>query len=232
MANIATYQQIETKVLTDLELLDETFIQGGVGSEVMAYCNEAIHVAESLIMQLCEDYFKTYAYLALVDGQVEYDLPSDIYADKIRRIIYSNGSLIYRIKKMFRSYSELDIEFINVNPGIQLYSHMIINKSTGRKINLFPTPKETSSTHVKIWYIRSANRVSAVTDSVEIPEFHLFIEKYMKMMCLQKEGHPGLAMAKAEMEQEKQLMITSLSEREPDEDTTIEQDTSFYMEHL
>ena len=231
MSVMKTYEQIEDKVLVDLNLQDETIVTTGVGSQMMGFCNEAIHVAESLIMNLCEDYFKTSEYLALEEGTADYSLPTDIYADKVRRVIYANGAQIYQIKKMWRTYSEIDAAIIMANQVGTIYSHMLVNSlSGGRKLRLYPPSKETSSQNVTIWYIRSARRITALSDVVDIPEFHTFIEKYMKMMCYFSEGHPDYEAAKAEMEEEKKLMIDSLSTREPDDDSEAEADFSHYME--
>lgn len=229
-----TYQQIETKVLLDLDLVDEDFIGGGLNSEVMGYCNEAIHVAESVILSLCEDYFLNTVSIPIIVGTSDYDFPTDIYSDKLRYLVYSNGTLIYKIKRMRWSTAMEEIAYINAYPGqFQFYRHMIINDATtGRKIRLYPPAQETSSTYVTAWYIREARKVSALSDAVDIPEFHAFIEKYMKWQCLFKEGHPNTDMMKAAMEQEKQLMVNTLTNREPDNDDTIEQDMSFYTEHI
>jgi hypothetical protein len=228
-----TYSQIELKVLTDLDLLDETIIGTGAGSEMMGYCNEAIHQAESLILSLNEEYFLARPYsLALTSGTADYTLPSDIFADKIRRVVYANGSTIYPIKRArfsakFEEYSE-----VQALGASDYYQYMILNDSTaGITLRLFPASRETSSSNVLVWYLREAKQVTATTDTVDIPEFHAFIEKYMKVECMRKEGHPMLAMAIQSLNEERQLMLNTLSNRVPDEDDRFEMDFSHYREH-
>jgi hypothetical protein len=228
-----TYQQLEDKILLDLDLQDENMISTGAGSEMMGYCNDAIHEAESIIHSLCEDYFLSTTTLSLVATQADYSFPSDIYADKIRRLLYSNGSTIYAIKRIRTKDVFERIAVANRSPNTNRFEHILINTTaSGRKIRFVPTPQASETDTVIVWYIRNATQVSAVSDTVDIPEFSNFVEKYMKKMCLAKEGHPGLAEAIASLEAEKQLMIQALTNREPDTDDELEMDMSFYQEHV
>ena len=224
--SFATYGEIRAKVEVDLDMEDETFVKP---DEMLGYCKDAIHEAEVIINSLCADYFLAEPYvLNLVAGQSEYDLPTDIFADKVRRIVYYDGSELYNIKRQRRTNSFRDIEDIQTN---ETFTYQILNGSTpGRKIHFYPTPQANETATVKIWYIRNANLPSTDTDIIDINEFRSFIEKAMKMYCMAKEGHPNLDMAVREYEAEKEAMDKTLRDRIPDEDTQVEQDHTFYRE--
>lgn len=236
MPDTKTYQQIETKVLKDLDLEDETFIGTGVDSEMMGYCNEAIKTAEGIIHELCEDYFLCPGTaISLVAAQADYALPTDIYADKIRKLIYANGPTIYDVKRMQKRDGFVEIAVENLYNTSMLYSYLLVNSlSAGRKIRIVPTPQSAESSVITPWYIREARQVAALSDEVDIPEFHSFIEKYMKVQCLAKEmlGSPSHQMAVRDLEKEESRMIASLTNRVPDEDDEIEMDLSFYRDHV
>src|SRR3972149_6519778 len=94
-----TLAQIRTKVQNDLDLLDEDFI---TVAELDAYINEGIDVAEAEIHTIYEmknqHYFLSVANISLVTGTSYYASPADIYANKIRRLIYDDGSRKYKLR--------------------------------------------------------------------------------------------------------------------------------------
>lgn len=227
----ATYLQIKTKVEKDLDLEDEDFIQD---DEMLGYCNEAIHEAESIILRLCEDYFLDQIPLALVSGTKTYALPDDIYGDKIRKLVYSNGQDIFVVKRLrytnqFEDLAWMDAQGSIANPA---YQYLITNDVTdGRLIAFYPTP-QVSGAYCTLWYIRKARVVALDADVVDIPEFRSFIEQFIKVRCYEKEMNPKLTFAIKALETERQVMIESLRNRFPDDETEVPADMSFYQEHL
>lgn len=225
-----TYAEIRDKVEIDLDLQDEEFVQA---EELLGYCNEAIKAAESIILKLCQDYFLDVQALTLVSGTQKYSLPSDIFADKIRKIIYANGTTIYTVRRMRFSGDFENVAWENQygNTG-QPYRYLMTNNLTlGRKMSFYPSPVE-SGAYMQIWYLRSARQVVADTDEVDIPEFHGFIEQFMKVRCYEKEGNVKLGDAEALLAAEKQLMVETLTDRFPDDDTELEADLSHYQESV
>lgn len=223
----ATYGTVKTNVMKALDLEDETFIQA---SEMLAYCNEAIHQAESIILKLCEDYFLSKAFLDLTANTAQYSLPTDIYADKIRKVIYYNSASDenYNIKRL--RYKNAIRDLNELEQGDDFFYLLTNDGSAGIKMNIYPTPSLTENDTVTIWYIRNANRATTTASVIDIPEFSPFIEKYMKVKCMEKEGHPLLQTAQADLEDEKQLMISSLQNRVADEDDSVEMDMNSYWE--
>lgn len=221
------YSEILQKVLEPLDLQDEVFI----GSpEMMGYCNDAIKRCESKIHTIYEDYFATNAFLTLTQGQNEVALPVDLYANKIRSIIFTegfNGSRVYEIvrfkdsKKFLRIEEALAYDTSNSNDHYRYWIKNEAPTQAGRKIQLIPAASETTSTKVKCYYLRRANKVTAETDYVDIPEFYSVIVAYMRYMAYRKEGHPNTEEAKAELLDEEKNMVETLTEMVPDGENEI-----------
>ena len=228
-----TYAEIERKVRLDLDLQEETFI---TSEELLGYANEAINEAEAEIHTIYEDYFLTFGYVPLVNGTELYDLPSAIYANKIRAIIYENGSnTVYTIDRL-REPGKFELERLaNQNQGTDWYQYMLINNaaatiSASPQMLLIPTPREDLTPGIKVWYLRNANRMIDDTSVCDIPEFVEFVIQYIKVRCYEKEGHPNIQFARVDMERHRTFMRDTLSNRVPDDDTKIPLDLSTYYE--
>lgn len=228
MTKYWTYSEIKTKVEVDLDLQSETFIED---TEMLGYCNEAIDEAEAEIHTLYEDYFLTSSPVTLVNGTDEYDLPADIYAHKIRDIIYNNGGNIWPLKRLrdwkkIRAYTE-DKQFANG----QVTHYFIKNATVGEPQFVLSPPNKEDGQLLEIWYLRNANRMVDDTSICDIPEFVSFVIIYMKYKCATKEGHPNLPMILQELEQQRGQMNSVLAGMVADSDNEIEADFSHYKEH-
>lgn len=218
-----TYGELKANLQKELDLEDETFV---TPIELMKYANEAVEMISSSIHSIYEDYYKTEATISLVSGQALYDLPSDIYAQKIRHIHYNdNGTKNYEIKKVkqIKYLADIDQE--------DAYQYDITNSSSaGLKIKIYPTPQENSS-NVTIYYLRNAKRFTADADVCDIPEFSSVLVQYMRWKCLSKEVHPDTDMAARDLERMRQEMVDTLTARIPDEEfNLIPMDASFYRD--
>lgn len=224
-----TYSAIKTKVENDLDLIDEDFI---TDDEMLGYCNEGIAKAESIIHTLYEDYFLTSANLSMVSGTASYVLPTDVYAVKIRTILYDSapavpGGVKYEIRRV-KHPKEISFLKALTSGTIRLRYLPTNSLAGGQKLTFYPTPNETSSTYVTIWYIRDAKRMALDADTCDIPEFVEYVIQFMKARCYEKEGHPNLGAAAAYLKELEQEMIDTLKDMVPDEDTEIDQDLTFY----
>ena len=217
-----TYAELKSYLQKELDLEDETFI---TPDEFLSYFNEAVDMVEAAIHNIYEDYFLTMATLPITSGTAAYSLPSDIYAQKIRKILYNdNGSLKYEIRRIKRLEDTLYIE------QADLYAYILMNSgSTGMKVNLFPTPQDSNS-NISVWYLRNAKRFTLDTDVCDIPEFTSVVVQFVRYKCLTKEGHPDAAQAAQDLERMKQEMVDTLTARVPDEDNTVLKDTTFYRD--
>lgn len=229
---IWTYTELKTKVENDLDMAGESFV---VTQEWIDLFNEAVDEAEAEIHKLYEDYFLTKDTVTLVNGTASYSMPSDIYGNKIRALLYSNGSLRYPIKK----YSNLKkfesiLEDEQVSSGVTEYKYYVLNQNVtdGYKLVLVPTPAE-SGAYVTRWYIRNAFKFTGTgSERLDIPEFANFVMEYVKAKIRAKEnGGVITADMAAVVQQQRQMMIDTLTSMIPDADTEIPVDLSHYMEH-
>jgi hypothetical protein len=224
-----TYAEIKEKVKRDLDLgTDDVFI---TPAEMLGYYNEAVDAAEAIIHTMYEDYFLASSTLSLVIGQSEYSLPADIYANKIRAVIYSDGQKIYPIQRVkdWKKFEKTAWAQTITSPDD--YQYILKNQSAalGVKLVLFPTAKETSS-NVTIWYLRNANRATVDTDVCDIPEFVAFVIAFMKVKILTKEQNPALSVAIEELKSLREQMEATLRDIVPDGETEIELDMRAYTE--
>lgn len=135
-----TYSFIKSYVQKKLDLQEETFISS---SELLEACEEAVNYCEATIHKLnIEDqYFVACANIRLVSGQQYYSLPSNIYANKILRVVYVSGTEV-RTVNMVKSKSRYeDAEGINLSQGAtNAYQYMLINNDpeVGTQLKLLP----------------------------------------------------------------------------------------------
>lgn len=238
MAITITYANFRDKILRDTDLEQEQFISP---TELIGYTNTAIDDAESLIHGLYEDYFLKTDSFALVKDQQEYDLPSDIYADKIRRVLFSDNELSgqgrfrrYRIQQIRQFDRTLDIDTED------RFRYILINASAGNiKMRFYPTPRENTAPGTVIrFYIRNANRIDetasqAIIDAtvMDIPEFQSYLYAHVKLQVARKEKlGQDMQVAMAHLQSQKKLMEETLTSRTPDEDNLVAKDLSYYFD--
>lgn len=218
---IWTWGELKNKVLRDLDLEDEDFISP---NELLGYANAAVNEAEQEFIAIYPKYFETMTDLELVKGEDTYTLPSDIYANKITLIQYDDGSNKYPIRRI-KDLKE--IAYVNEN---DCYRYRIFNASgVGSRIVLYPASRESSVGNVTIYHLRNALEIIDDNSILDMPEASNFILQHIKDSCRNKElGTLYSAPQSAELKRQKSLMVSALLDMVPDEDNTIEPDTSFY----
>lgn len=224
------YTDAVAKVEQDLDLEEEDFIQT---TEMLGYFNEALREAAAEISTIYEDYFLTSAALPLVLNQAIYNIPSGIFFDKIRGIVYFSGTIIYEIKRIRTDHKFLDRASLIYDDPTDYYRYILINGATnGVQLELSPPSKETSSTNVYVWFLREVTPIVNGTDIVDKDiRFINFTYAYVKGRCKQKENAGVMPDdARAEIEFQRKLMIETLSNRVPDDDNKNLLDMSFYRE--
>ena len=159
---------MKAKVFTDNDLLDEVFVSP---NEVAGYFNEALNEGAAEIIELNQEYYKTFSYLPIVAGTGVYSLPTNIYANKIRGIMYSNGSQIYEIKRYrrrdkFSAMAMTDQYGVNDDYRYDLMNHtpgqaQLVFHPVARETAILP-PTSGSFTPVTLNYIRNITRIPMV----------------------------------------------------------------------
>jgi len=226
-----TWAEIKAKVQRDTDTEDEDFIRP---EELVEIANEAIDEYEAEINTLTSDsidYFLTNETLSLVANQDEYDLPTQIYAHKIRKVIYTNGSSVYEIKPARHNGKLLQKAISDQFNTSDLYEYFVKNAiSTEPKMVIMPKARETGP-NVEIWYLRNLNRMTGDdADICDIPVFINFIFQFIKMRIYEKEGHPNLEFAVQALAQQRAQMQNALSEMHPDGNDHLQMDLSYYEE--
>lgn len=154
-----TYGEVRQKLERDFDLEDEKFISS---DELAGYCNEAIDAAEASILKLNEDYFLKMKKISLSLGQQILTLPDDIYAQKIRGMIYNNGGdLIYEIRRIRDPHKFYLLADVQVWGTANWYGYILQNPTAGEQntVLLVPPSRETSADILNLWYIRNAQRI-------------------------------------------------------------------------
>lgn len=229
---LQTYSDIKTKLQNDLDIQDFDFINGD--TELVGYVNEAIDDSESFIHTLGLDsyYFLTQGTLTLVSGTSDYALPTDIFANKIRRVFFINGATKYEVVRI------RDLNRVPYYQSSDDYEYLLVNSGTrpnAMRLRLYPASRDNGAL-VQIWYIRNMYRITTDdTDALnvcEAPECINFIYQHVKKRVYEKMGNPNLAMAINDLLLQKELMVQTLQEMVPDENTLVQQDFSFYEDSM
>jgi hypothetical protein len=169
---ISTYAELRDRVATEMDLFEQDPAEEFITKEEMiGYFNDAILDARSEILNIYEDYFLTWDYLAIKAGDSEIKLPRNVWANKIRAILYELGAVRYTINRI-RNYNKFEKimwgEYAQNNTP--WFSYYIKNSVPGKERLVFlPTPQLTTVdpvwgpslqfTPVKCWYLRQCNRI-------------------------------------------------------------------------
>ena len=221
-----TLKQIRDKVIDDLDLYEETFVDD---AELDNLINEGIKKVEAIIHTLYEDYFLATSTIVLAQDQNLYDFPVDMYANKLRTLIYSDGSVSYEIKRVTDLQAAIAYDLVDdITSRETMRWYPMNNSADGRKVRIFPKTADTGS--MEMWYIRRAKQLVDDTDISDIPEFIHVVEYSVKAQVLFKDGDPR-ATDMAGLEREAvSAMTQTLSDMVVDNNNEVEGDYSHYME--
>jgi hypothetical protein len=203
--------------------------------ELINMCNRAINRVEARIIGLQQDYFLTKAPVINVPaGDLEVAIPSDIYANKIRRVFWKTAS--YNKKRLYRATNIDDMEQEYANTGsyeeFKKLRYMILNDGTaGRRIVL---SYSRDASEITIYYTRNANRFTlAGGDSqiCDIPEYADGVIAYMKYLVEMKDKSPTVGATKQDYIDIMKELTDGLAQAVNDEDMMIEPDTEIFDDH-
>lgn len=237
-----TFGQIDNKVRRDLDLQDaDNFIPF---DEMAGYGNEGIDAAEAIIHKIDEDYFLTKAVLNLVQGQEDVALPSDIYAQKIREVVYKKNDTVYPLRRLRdpHAFYKKAVADLYVNNTEEYEYFLRMDSGSSQAVMMLAPPAYETGAYLQFWYIRNAARIPLIEEGssraaqiatiLDIPEFRSFVEQFMKVRCLEKmKDFPAMADARDKLVAIGEQMTNTLTNRVPDRDDEVPQDVTHYQEH-
>lgn len=228
-----TLKEMRDEVKADLDLEDATFGEDVSISDkdINRWLNLGIRKAERAILGIYEDYFLSYVTIPIVENTNFYDYPADIYGNKVRKIIFDDGSTngfheVKRIKNLVEA-SEEDIVLTGTTMPTLRWCPVNIT-SSGRKIQLFP--KTARNGNLNVWYLRNAKQLSSDSQQTDIDEFEEFVVMYAKVMAAVKDNDPRAPDYKLMLDELEKDMVSTLEAMVIDEDNFIAPDIDFYMD--
>lgn len=228
--NYKTYGELKLKVQRETDTEAEDFVQD---AELMSYFQDAVNEAEAHIHKLGleDDYFLKRTTFDLTLGQEYLTMPADIYANKIRSLVFKWNDAIYPVKRLKgRRRFLLAENMLLEDNASEYYGYIILNNdpTTNPVLQLYPTGKHTGSDLFIMHYIRNAVEITDDDSIVDIPEFYSFITAFVKWKIFSKEGSALRDSYKADLDEQKALMIQTLEQMVPDDDNIIEAETDHY----
>lgn len=223
---IWTVSEVIEKIQDECDLQEETFIDQ---AEYIEYINEAIDEAEAEIHNVEVDYFHTTATINLEADKKNYPLPANLYANKLKHVLYKQNSTRFHKVKWIRPFETAMAEESTLDAP-EYYHLQNDGTAVGVEIIFYPTPIRTETGTLRLWYVRNAERVSALTDKVDIPEFASFIFAYLKVKVGRKELSPLLDSYIEELESQRTLMKQTLADMIVDDQKELPMDLSFYYD--
>lgn len=229
-----TLLQLRGDVQDDMDLADNNALVPNALLD--KYINNAIDTVEQILIPLDQDYLLSSEDINLVADQADYSLPTTIFGNKIRGIVYNNGNDIYEILPMRRQGV-----FYNANISEQFedstrkYRYLIRNSdaATGFKLRLYPTPPANETGTVEVWFLRNFARLSSDSDVCDAPEAYNLIRAICRRSALAK-IHAGIIppTAQADVDRETLLYREAMGVKIVDEHSgQVDADLSHYQEH-
>jgi hypothetical protein len=228
---MSTLADLRQAVVNDLDLQDDDFI---AATDLNRWIRDGVKAAERKIHTIYEDYFLTDVEVDITYGQTFVDYPVDIYANKIRKIVFKDGVSganvqSHEVKKVKDILNAISRDIYNdqtTNPILQWSPSNSL--ASGRKIRLHPANGRTGK--LIIYYIRNARDLILDSDICDIDEFETYVIRYAKTLAYLKDGDPRAEDIKL-LEKEIEIEITStLSDMAPDDNNQVELDMSHYKD--
>lgn len=218
-----TWGEIREKIEDEFDLQEEPDMLSE--GELCGYLNDAIDSIEQFFV--ARKYFLSATTIAMVAGQRDYDLPTDIYANKIKKLIYDYNEI-----KPIKDLSKITI--VESLSGVGDFCYILINSGSRPKIRILPTPQESGT--MDLYYVRNAARIEEDGDDdqeIDIPEANLYIIEHLRREIYRKEKN-WMMVEKCD-QRLKELKISfedALDAQTDDDNNFIEPDTSFLEDHV
>lgn len=228
-----TFGDLRSQVEAEVDTEGEEFV---TDPEIMRYFNSAVVICEAAIVKLGlrEKYLQAEAYISTIQNQTDYALPADIVANKVRKVIYRNGTIIYQMKPMFaeRGYEIEDVS--TVNPPNEYYHFSMYKSGEDTIFRITPRALQNVTNAIRLIYMKALNRYTADSINCNVPDIcYEFIMSYVRYRIYAKEsaGNANTQDEKSNMQMFNTLMQETLQNQiaDPDADL-VEADQSHYWD--
>jgi hypothetical protein len=222
---------LSTQVQRELDIEDEEFIQP---QELIEYFNSGVRIVESEIVKLGlrDKYLQSESTISLVQAQQDYDLPADIIENKVRKIVYRDGSIIYTLKPLKGESAYEAEDVLNQYPGSDYYRYMLYKDPSTKtqKLRLVPKAGKALANGLRVIYFRDLNRYLSDGTNCDMPDIcYEYLLSYVRLRCYMKETHVNTASEKQIHDSMLALMRETLQGQVADPDMDlIDQDLSHY----
>jgi hypothetical protein len=241
---IKTYGELRDEVELELDIKNESIISP---DEMVIYTNDSLTDSESVIMKLNEDYFLKEKDITFTSGVDKYDLPEDIFAQKIRYFGYvgPDTTEVYEIcpykSSDLKPFQDMyNVQSIDTVTGWPIKYILQNTLEDGFQMVLTPPPTVTGS-YGRMWYIRECAKIPLVSAGsqeasdatlLDIPQYFQYMKSFVCMKCVSKEGHPRYEQILAEFQYQRKQFQEILMNRQPDNNNLVPLDLGHYMEQI
>jgi hypothetical protein len=230
---LRTFGDLKTQLEQEMDTEDETFIQP---TELVGYFNTGITLIESEIIKLGlrEKYLQKEAFISTIASQTDYDIPTDIVANKIRKIMYKNAStnLVYPIRPLRSEDSYETEDVFSLYVSSEYYRYTLYKVGELNKLRLTPRALNTSTNNIRIIYFAKLNRYTADATNCDVPDVcYDYLLSYVRYRIYAKESHKNTQMERSDLGNLVQLMRETLQNQVADpEMDEMDGDFSHYEE--
>lgn len=146
-----TWAQAKLKIQEKTDSQDEAFISA---SELLRYCHDAIDYCEAEIhkFEVADKYFESVYPVQITAGIQNYQLPPNIYANKVLKLIKNLPNDVYEVKRLKRLNRYTDASYLEHFGDTLTLAYMIINDSANTKpvLRMFPRPSVSVTPTVSV----------------------------------------------------------------------------------
>lgn len=228
-----TFGDLKSQLEAEMDTADETFYSA---TELQNYFSSGVTLCEAEIIKLGlrEKYLQNEAFISAVSGTADYALPSDLAINKLRKIIYRNGTLIYTVNPLRTEGAYETEDVFATYPSNEYYHYSLYKNGTSSAYQLRLTPKASVSVTnaLRVIYWKTLNRYTADAVLCDVPDIcYEYILAYVRYRVYAKEGHEMTTDEKQNVSVLKQLMNETLQNQVADPDMDLmESDRSHYEE--
>lgn len=228
-----TFGDLKIQLEKEIDTEDETFVQD---TEVQGYFNSGITLIESEIIKLGlrEQYLSKEAFISTVQDQTDYSIPTDMVANKIRKMVYRNnsGNIVYTLKPL-RTEDSFETEDMYAQyVASEYYRYTIYKVGELNKLRLTPRALNSVTNAIRVIYFGKLNRYTADTIDCDVPDIcYELLLSYVRYRIYGKESHQNTNGERTDMVGWLTLMRETLQNQVADPDMDImDGDYSHYEE--